>query len=120
MVRAEKNMILSESKEETDRDDAEILSDRQEFLTRLGNGEAIASPEGRPKWAAIRAAWQPRQAIQDKMREAAKSGALQEAKNLSAGQARTIIAEVRKPLAEIIGSWRGRERTPPSNIKAPA
>src|SRR5882724_1702581 len=56
MVRAEKNLVLSETKEEIDRSDAEIGSLRQEFLSKIDKVEAIATAEGRPKWAALRAA----------------------------------------------------------------
>ena len=102
MVRAEKNMALAESKEEIERSDAEIAGLRQTFLTQLDKADTIATTEGRPKWAALRVDWQARQAIQDKMREAAKSGTIQEVKNLSTGQARQLLDVVQKQLGEII------------------
>src|SRR5229473_238198 len=58
VARAERNMLIYDRKEDRDRYDQELTQLRQGLLARLDKVDAIATAEGKPKWAAFRAAWQ--------------------------------------------------------------
>ena len=103
MVRGEKNMVLAKEPAEVETYAGNIAQARRDFLSHLDAGEAIASVEGKPKWAAIRAIWQPLATADDKLQEAARRGDLERAVALSVGDLRKLMAEVQKNALEMVG-----------------
>jgi methyl-accepting chemotaxis protein len=104
IVRAEKNMILSETPEDISKFDAEIGQLRAQLLARLDRWNGFGSPEGKQKLVLIGAAVQQWSAAQDKIRDAARRNNMAEARSLSAGNVRAMVTEVNKHLAEIVES----------------
>jgi len=102
VARSEKNMMLAKAPDQIEADDKAILSARQSFVTHLDKGEAIASAEGKPKWAAIRVNWQEFQSADDKLRSFAKQGDAAKALDISLGEARRLIDESEKLVGELI------------------
>ena len=108
VVRAEKNLILAEGKEELSRHDADLMQRRQEFQALLDKGESDASAEGKPKWAALRTDWQQYLAVQDKLRDFALHDNVAQARALSSGEARQLVTDAQKSLADVVQLNRGR------------
>jgi methyl-accepting chemotaxis protein len=108
IVRAEKNLNLSDTKEEADSFEAEIRKLRQDFAARLEKAEARASVEGKPYWTAARTFAQQYEAIQDKIIDAIHHDARPEARALSMGQARPLVTQARAALLKIVELNRGR------------
>ena len=102
VVRAEKNMVLAKTPVDIANYDNEIGQLRQELIARLDKGEAIASVEGKPKWAAIRASWQKFILVDDKVRDFAKQNADEKAIELSVGEGRQLVNDVDKQINELI------------------
>ena len=102
VVRAEKNMVLAKTPVDIANYDNEIGQLRQELIARLDKGEAIASVEGKPKWAAIRASWQKFILVDDKVRDFAKQDIDEKAIELSVGEGRQLVNEVDKQINELI------------------
>jgi len=102
IVRAEKNMVMADTPEQTGRFDAEIAQLRTQFLARLEKLQSIASPEGKKKLAAMGGTLQQWLGVQDQMREQSRRGGQAEAKGLSQGQGRELVGEVDKTLTDII------------------
>jgi methyl-accepting chemotaxis protein len=102
IVRAEKNMILSETPDQIAKFDAEIAQLRTQLLARLDKWNGFATAEGKQKLALIGSAVQQWFAAQDKIRDAARRNALADARELSAGNVRQMVTDVSKHLAEIV------------------
>ncbi|TBW37612.1 HAMP domain-containing protein [Siculibacillus lacustris] len=102
ILRAEKNMLLSDTATDVAKYAAQELESRNKFVDRLDKLNAIASPEGKKKIAIMQGPWQKWVAVQDRARELMKTGQLAEAKDLAIGQARIFTAEIDKELVEII------------------
>ncbi len=101
-IRAQKNLILASTKEEIERYDRQITEIRPQVTERLDKGEALASVEGKPKWVALRADWQHYTAEEDKVRDAIRRGAQQEAKEMSTGELRQIVGDAEKQVNELV------------------
>jgi methyl-accepting chemotaxis protein len=108
VTRAEKNLILSTTKDQIERFDAQLVELRQPVQVLLDKMEPTASPEGKPKFAAFRVAWQRFQAIDDKIRDAVKRGQTAEAQELSTGEGAQQVADAQKQMYEIFELNRGR------------
>ena len=102
IVRAEKNIVLAKIPADIDRYDGEITQLRQELQAKLDKGEAIASAEGKPKWAAFHTSWQQFIPIDDKLRDFAKHNAQDQALGLSVGEGRQLVGEAGKQVIELI------------------
>ena len=102
LVRAEKNLLLSEDKEEVNQFAGEITKRRQDFQTRLQKAEATASAEGRPLWSTALAGWQQYVAMQDKTLDLAIHGQRAQGIGLSNGQSRQLVSGIERNLEEII------------------
>lgn len=101
ILRAEKNMIMSDAPEAIARYDGELAKERAEFVTQLDKYQNAATAEGRQRVAALMTPWQQWTVLQDKIRELVRSGKAGEAKALSQGAGRQLIAEISKPLTAI-------------------
>jgi methyl-accepting chemotaxis protein len=87
VVRAEKNLILSDTKDEVNRLDSEVQKLRQDFTGRVEAIDSTATVEAKPIWAATRASWQHYIAIQDKIIDAVRHDDQAQARQLSTGPA---------------------------------
>ncbi len=102
LVRSEKNLILSMNKEEAERYTTEMSTQRQDIQGRIEKGESTATAEARSKWVATRTAFQQYIGVQDRIREAVRSGADAQARELSAGPGRQYVSEANKQLEELV------------------
>ncbi len=57
IMRSEKNMVLTDDLELTRAEGAKIDVAKRRFTELLDQSEAIASPQGKPKWIALREEW---------------------------------------------------------------
>src|SRR6266851_1891790 len=102
LVRAEKNLLLSDGKDEINAFEAEIGKWRQDLQGRIDKAEASASVEGKPKWTAARTAFAQYLAVQDKIMEAVNHDQRAQARELSNRPARQLITETQKHLGDIV------------------
>jgi methyl-accepting chemotaxis protein len=108
IVRAEKNLNLSNTNEEANSFLGELTTLRPAFAARLDQGEATASAEGKPLWSAARSAWQQVSAVQDKIIDAVQHEDRPRARDLSMGPARQLVAQTRAALQQIVDLNRRR------------
>ena len=102
IVRAEKNLDMSETKEEADDYVAEIRRRRTDFDGRLERAEATATVVGKPFWTAARTNWQQYETVQDKIIEAVQHDALAQARTLSVGPAKRFVTDARAALQKLV------------------
>jgi methyl-accepting chemotaxis protein len=108
IVRAEKNLNLSDTKEQTESFLAELAKLRPELAARLDQAEATASVEGKPLWNAARTLWQQLSLIQDKIIDAVQHDARAQARELSLGPARQLVTQTRAALQQVVDLNRRR------------
>ncbi len=102
LVRAEKNLLLTDNKEEVTAFAGEIGKWRQDLQGRIDKAEASASVEGKPIWTAARAAFAQYLAVQDKILDFVNHDQRAQARDLSNGPARQLITETQKHLGQIV------------------
>jgi methyl-accepting chemotaxis protein len=102
ILRAEKNMILADNDEMAARYDAEVMKQRTEFLSRRDKLEVIATGDGKERLAALAAPWQQWVGVEDKIRDLIRHSGHAEAKVLSEGQGRQLVADISKGLLDIV------------------
>jgi methyl-accepting chemotaxis protein len=102
IVRAEKNMLLTENVEQAKPFDTEIATLRGQLTTRFDKLQAITTGEGKQKLAAAMAPLQQWFTGQDKIRDLARRNSFAEARDLSSGNVRALVSEVNKHLAELV------------------
>jgi methyl-accepting chemotaxis protein len=102
IVRAEKNLTISETKEQADGFEAELARSRPEFTAYLEREEATASAEGKPLWAAARGLAQQYLTAQDKIIDAVNRDARPLARELSLGSARQMVTDARGALQKVV------------------
>jgi len=100
LVGAEKTLVLSTERNEIDRIDAEIVHLRNELTADLERSEASATPEGKPKWAAARAATQQYFAVLDSIRDQVRRGDSVQARELSMTAARKHLEDANRNLTD--------------------
>jgi methyl-accepting chemotaxis protein len=102
LERAEKNLVLAAGAEQIDRADAEILQLRQSVVAQRDLLDATGSVEGRRLLAIFTSAWQQYIAVQDRIRDLARHGSMQDARDLSAGQGLQAESEAEHRISDII------------------
>jgi methyl-accepting chemotaxis protein len=102
LVRAEKNLILSNDPQEAERFDADIVREREVMVGRRDRLDAIGSVEGRRLLALFSATLQQYFNLQDNIRDLVRRNAQGQARDLSAGQARQLVMEAGRRLDVII------------------
>ncbi len=102
IIRAEKNLIMADTAEQTAGYDTELAKQRAEFLARLEKLRAIADGEGRQKLAAMNSPWQQWVGIEDRIRDLARHAGHADAKSLSEGPGRQLVAEISKVLLDLV------------------
>jgi methyl-accepting chemotaxis protein len=105
-VRTEKNLILASEPAAIAQYEAEMLPQRQALAALIDSAIATASEQGRPRWVAARAALQNYMQVQDRIREAVRSGDNAQAVALSTGAARQAVTEAMEKLNEVISGNR--------------
>jgi methyl-accepting chemotaxis protein len=102
VVRAQKNILLADKKEELERWERAETQSRQRFVELLDKTEAGATAEGRPRWAAVRATWLRIVPVADKVRDELKRGAADDAKSTSLYQMVPLVVELDKQLIDLV------------------
>ena len=108
IVRAEKNLNLSDTGDQAAGFAAELDRLRPDFVARLESAEATASAEGRPLWDTVRGLWRQYAPIEDKIIDAVRRDARPEARALSMGPAHQIITDARVALQKVVDLNRQR------------
>jgi methyl-accepting chemotaxis protein len=102
IVRAEKNLNLSDTKEQVDSFTAELARLRPEFTARLDKSAASATVEGKPLWSAAVAVWQQYGPVLDKIIDAVQHDARPQAREFSLGPARQLVTQMRAALQQVV------------------
>jgi methyl-accepting chemotaxis protein len=102
LVRAEKNLILSDSATESDaqQDKAEQAKVRLQSL--LEEALQHASPQARPKWEALRDDWRTFQGLDGELRKAALAGRQADAVALMRGPQRPVLNRLTEQCEAIV------------------
>ncbi|MFN3676600.1 MAG: methyl-accepting chemotaxis protein [Sphingomonas pseudosanguinis] len=90
MLRAEKNMALTEDDALTNKFDADVMKTRGEVETLISAGLGTATEKGRPVWNDIQAAYRTYTPINDAIRALAKRNENAEAGRLSITKSREV------------------------------
>ncbi|MGO9776318.1 MAG: methyl-accepting chemotaxis protein [Terracidiphilus sp.] len=106
-IRAEKNLVLSDTPEQVRTYDGNLSRERAGFTSQLEKLESIASTEGKHKLAAVSATSQQWMQVQDKIRELSKRGASdqearEEAKGLSEKEGRALANQMESGIAGVV------------------
>ncbi|MBS0412686.1 MAG: methyl-accepting chemotaxis protein, partial [Proteobacteria bacterium] len=107
IARAERDMILADDRQEAAPLVAEIARERQRFTDLMQKSEAIATPEAKPKWAALRAAGDRFMAVDDRLRELALANQDAQAKALSNTEGKQAFDEASRQMDELVQLERG-------------
>ena len=102
LIRAEKNLILTEDREQRDQYDRQITLARQTMIERRDKLDAIASVEGRQKLAGFSGVLQQYFAAQDKVRGLERQNNLAQARELSTTATRQLVHDAEQRLTELI------------------
>lgn len=86
IVRAEKNVILADDPKLTQKYDNDLTDLRSKMEATLAHGYEIAGEQGRPIYAKMQQTWEIVKPLDSKLRELAKAGKKQEAKEVSFGE----------------------------------
>ena len=105
-IRAEKNLVLSNTPEQVRTYDGNLSRERAGFTSQLEKLESIASTEGKHKLAAVSATSQQWAQVQDKIRELSKRAASdqearEEAKGLSEKEGRALANQMESGIAGV-------------------
>jgi methyl-accepting chemotaxis protein len=101
LVRAEKNLILSDSKDQIERYDGEIGKLREGLSSQIDKAVSTASAENRSKWDAFHGAFQRYIAVQDKIVDLMRHEQQAQARTVSTDQGQPLVTEAEKQLAAI-------------------
>ena len=107
IARAERDMILADTKEEAAPLVADIARERQRFTDLVQKSEALATPEAKPKWAALHAAGDRFLAVDDRLRELALANQDAQAKTLSNTEGKQAFDEASRQMDELVQLERG-------------
>jgi methyl-accepting chemotaxis protein len=102
IVRAEKNLNLSDTKEQIDGFAVELGKLRPDFGGKLDKAIDSASVEGKPLWSAARSSWQQYAGDLDRIVDAVQHDARPQARALSLGSARQAVTETRAALLKVV------------------
>jgi methyl-accepting chemotaxis protein len=104
VVRAEKDLLLSTSQDEHDRDDGIIQKARQDLQVDLDRGETIATAEGKAKWLAFRTEWQKFAQADDKLRDFIKHGDTAKAEEVSVTDIRQAVNTAEAEVVSLVAT----------------
>ncbi len=101
-VRAQKNIILASTPDQIALYDKNDQDARQDFISKLNRGEAIASEAGKPKWAAVRQLWPQFLAADEKLRDFVKRGETNKAQEISVNELRRVLADIQQQIIALV------------------
>jgi methyl-accepting chemotaxis protein len=102
IVRSEKNLILVDDAERMRTFEGEIIANRKKFGDMLEQSEAMASAQGKAKWADLHQTWDSFKVLDEQIRALAVAGHDKEAIAVSLGAAREATANVNKLANELV------------------
>jgi methyl-accepting chemotaxis protein len=102
IIRSEKNLILVTDAERMHAFEGEIVANRRKFQDLLEQSEAMASAQGKAKWADLHQTWDGFKDMDDRIRALALAGRDKEAITISLGAARETTATVNKIANELV------------------
>jgi methyl-accepting chemotaxis protein len=90
ILRAEKNMAMTNDPALNARDNAKAEAEKRRFAEVLQHSETIASGEDKPSWQALRAAWDEFVPMDSEIRQLALANRNQEATSIMLGRQRDV------------------------------
>ncbi len=102
IARAEKDMIIADSREAAAPFAADIVRERQSFQDQLTRSEASAPPEAKPKWAQLRSLWEQFLPVDERLREMALNNQDAQAIALSRGEGERLESQAAKVLDDLV------------------
>jgi methyl-accepting chemotaxis protein len=102
IVRAEKNLALAETPPQIEANSEDLQQQREAFNGLADKLYAIGSVEGRKRFDVLRAGFQRYAAVQDRMRELMRQGQVNDARALSAGDARQLVRTTEGQLVDLV------------------
>ena len=118
VVRAEKNLILTDDPEESRKLASSIEQERNAFDDQLSKAVAMSTAQGRPKWEALGRTWKRFSDVGDKLRTLEAQGHKAEAMALSMGESRVLVAETAASVQALVEL--SKEQLEAANTKADA
>jgi len=112
--RAEKNLLLAETPEQSDRFQKEITRLRTELEAERDKLHEIASPQGKQKLDAFTIAWDKWLQVQDRVRDLATHDTSAEARELAEKEGRPAFERMAEPLRQLTD--RLQTETPSANL----
>jgi methyl-accepting chemotaxis protein len=101
LVRAEKNLILSSSKQDWDKFDQQIDQSERDYSKHLDDAIAIATELVKPKWLQLRALEDDHKNQENQIQAAVRQGNMDLAKKISSGEARDNVKAQQDILGQI-------------------
>ena len=108
VIRAEKNLILASTQEQTDQFDRGIGELRQKFQALYDKIYAISSEVAKPKWHTVLATWQRYRGMDDRLRILVKSHEQTKAQDLSVTEGRETAGELEAQLNDLVELYRSQ------------
>ncbi len=102
VVRAEKNMVLSDSADETRTQDQKATGQSAQLDKLLNEATSRASEKAKPKWEALSAQWRSFQGIDADLRKLVKDGKTAEAAVLMRGPQRPVVNGLSSQVDELV------------------
>jgi methyl-accepting chemotaxis protein len=118
IARAERDMILADTKAEATPFANDIAKERQRFQELLQKSEGAATEANRPKWAAMRTAGERFMAVDDRLRDLAMDNQDTAAKNLANGEGRQAFNDASKVLDDLVRFERSAATTTSQKVDA--
>jgi methyl-accepting chemotaxis protein len=102
IVRGEKNLVMAETPQQIDAYSQEMQQQRDAFSGVSDKLYAIGSVEGRKRFDVLRAGFQRYTAVQERIRDLMRQGQTNEARALSAGEARQFVQTTEAQLVDLV------------------
>jgi methyl-accepting chemotaxis protein len=108
IIRSEKNMILESDPAQIKAIDANLSHQEQDFEGMLDKGDQISSPQGKVKYADLRASWETMKPLDAQLRGLAMANQNAQAAALSLGPLKQAANEILATVDEITTLVRGQ------------
>ncbi len=118
IARAERDMILADSKAEATPFANDIAKERQRFQELLQASEKAANDASRPKWAAMRSVGERFMAVDDRLRDLALDNQDGAAKALANGEGRQAFNDAAKALDDLVQYEKADAQTTSDKVDA--
>jgi methyl-accepting chemotaxis protein len=118
IARAERDMILADSRAEAAPFASDIAKERQRFQELLQKSESAAGEAARPKWSALHAAGDRFMAVDQRLGDLAMDNKDAEAKTLANGEGKQVFAEASRLLDDLVQFERAEAQTTSDQVDA--